>query len=100
MCTEILYDDDIVLMSETIEELRNTFLKCKETFEIRCLKVNLGNAMIMASVGITKKGISKSKVNPCGVCSLRVKANSVLFVHCNKWIHGRCAGVKEVTPKF
>ena len=27
--------------------------------------------------GITKDGMSKSKVDPCGICSLRVKANSV-----------------------
>ena len=34
------------------------------------------------------------------VCSLRVKANSVLCVLCDKWIHGRCAGMIRVTPKF
>ena len=34
------------------------------------------------------------------VCSLRVRANSVLCSQCGKWIHGRCAGVKIVTPKF
>ena len=44
--------------------------------------------------------MSKSKVEPCGVCSLRVKANSVLCVQCGRWIHGRCAGVKSVTPKL
>ena len=30
---ELLCDDDLVLMSETIEGLRNTFLKWKEAFE-------------------------------------------------------------------
>ena len=44
-------------------------------------------------------GLSKSKVDPCGVCSLRIKANSVLCVQCGMWIHGRCAGVKRVTLK-
>ena len=33
---------------------------------------------VMVSSGITKDGISKSKVDPCGVCSLRVKTDSVL----------------------
>ena len=42
----------------------------------------------MVSGGITKDGMSKSKVDPCGVCSLRVKANTVLCVQCGKWIHG------------
>ena len=44
--------------------------------------------------------MSKSKVDPCGVCSLRVRANSVLCLQCGKLIHGRCAGVKRVTPLF
>ena len=33
-------------------------------------------------------------------CSLRVKANSVLCLQCGRWLYGRCAGVKRVTPKF
>ena len=32
--------------------------------------------MVMGS--ITKDDMSKSKFDPCGVCSLRVKGNSVL----------------------
>ena len=53
----------------------------------------------MVCSGITKDGISKSKVDQCGVCSLRGKANSVLCLQCGKWIHIRGAGVKRVTPK-
>ena len=34
--------------------------------------------------------LSKSKVDLCGICSLRVKANSVLCVHCSRLILGRC----------
>ena len=96
---ELLYADDLVLMSETIEGLRNKFLKWKEAFEIKGLKVNLGKTKAMVSGGIIKDGMPKSKVDPCGVCSLRAKANSVLCLQCGKWIHGRCAGVKMVTPK-
>ena len=39
---------------------------------------------LMVSSGITKDGLSKSKVDSCGVCSLRVKANSVLCIQCGK----------------
>ena len=42
----------------------------------------------------------QSKVDPCRLCSLRVKANSVLCAQCGKLIHGRCAGVKRVTLMF
>ena len=53
----------------------------------------------MVSGGITKDGMSKSKVGTCscGFCSLRAKANTVLCLQCGKLIHGRCAGVKMVT---
>ena len=56
--------------------------------------------MVMVCGGITEDDMSKGKVDPCGVCSLRVKANTVLCLQCGRWTHGRCAGVKNVTPKF
>ena len=42
--------------------------------------------------GVTKDGMSKCKVDPCWVGSLRAKVNSVLFalfvfLQCGKWIH-------------
>ena len=43
----------------------------------------------------TLDGLSKCKVDPCGVCG--VKASSVLCVQCGKRINGRCARVKLVT---
>ena len=64
------------------------------------MKVRLGITKVMVNGGITKDGMSKIKVDPCGVCSLRVKTNSVLYVQCGKWIHGRCAEVKRVTERF
>ena len=48
------------------------------------LKVNLGKTKVEVSGGITKDGMSKSKVNPCGVCSLWVRINSVLCVQCGR----------------
>ena len=52
--SELLYADDLVLMSETIEGLRNKFLKWKDAIESRGLKVNLGKTNVMVSRGITK----------------------------------------------
>ena len=40
--SELLYADDIVLMNETIKGLGNKFIKWKEAFEWKGLKVNLG----------------------------------------------------------
>ena len=66
----LLYADDLVLISETIEGLRNKFLKWKEAIESKGLKVNLGKTKVMVSSGIAKDGLSKSKVDPCCFCSL------------------------------
>ena len=70
--SELLYADDLVLVCATIEGLRNKFTKWKEAFESNGLKVKVGKTRVMVSGGITKDGMSKSKVDPCGVCSLRV----------------------------
>ena len=64
-------------MSETIDGLRNKFLKWKEAFESKGLKINLDKTKVMVSGGITKDCLSNSNDDPCGVCNLTVKANSV-----------------------
>ena len=88
----------VVLMSEVIKVLRDKFLKWKEAFESKGLKVRVGNTNVMVISGITKGGLSKGKIDPSLVCCLIVKATSVLWVQCGKWIHVGCAGVKKVTP--
>ena len=55
---------------------------------------------VMVSGSITEDSMSKIKIDPCGVCSLRVKANVAMYLQCGKWIIGRCARVKRLTPKF
>ena len=82
--SELLGADDLVLMSETIERLRNKFLKLRGVFESKCLKVDLRTT----SSRITTDGMSGSKVDTCGVYSLTVKTNYVLCVQCCRWIHG------------
>ena len=64
------------------------------------LKPNLSITQVLVSGDITKVGMSESKVELCAVCSLRVRANSVLCVHCAMWIHGRCVRVKMVITRF
>ena len=89
---ELLFADYLVLMSETIEGLRNNSMKLKEAFERKGLKVNHGKTKVMDSGSITMDGMSKSKVDPCWVCSLRVQANSALCPRSGKWMHGRYVG--------
>ena len=53
------------------------------------MKVNLEKTKVMVCGGITKDGMSKSKVDLCGACSSRAKANSALRAQCDEWIHCR-----------
>ena len=61
--SELLYADNFVMMSETIERLRYKFLKWKEAFVSKALKVNLEKAKVMVSGGMLWDGMSKSSVD-------------------------------------
>ena len=49
LMNEILYADGLVLMSESIQNLKEKFLKWKEAFESKELKVNLKKTEVMVS---------------------------------------------------
>ena len=95
---KILYADDLVLMCETIERLREKFQKWKDELESKGMKVNLGKTKMMISG--SEGEINVSKIDPCGLCGKRVMANSLSCTKCMKWIHGRCAKMRRVTPSL
>ena len=70
--SELLNASDFVLMCETIEGLRNDFLRWKEAYEGKGLKVNLGKTKVMVRGDITKDDMHECKVDPHWICSLRV----------------------------
>ena len=91
----------IIILSMVFTHLVNILhRKWKEAFHSQGLKGNLGKTEVTVSGGITKNGLSKSNVYPCGVCGLTVKASSVLCPRCGKCIHGECDGVKRLIPMF
>ena len=94
LINEILYADDLVLMSESIENVKEKFLKYKEAFESKVLKVNLMKTEVMVSS--SKGEVLKSKVDPCAKCNKRVRTNLMMCTKCDKWVHGRCAKMKRV----
>ena len=79
---EILHVDNLVLMSKSIENLKERFLKWKEAFESNRLKVNLKKTKVMVS-GL-KAEVLKSKVDPCAKCGKRVMANLLMCTKCSK----------------
>ena len=69
---ELLCAGDLVLMSEMIKRFWNKFFKWKEASESKDFDVYLGKSKVMVSSNITRDGMFRSKVEQCGVCSLRV----------------------------
>ena len=95
LLNEILYADDLVMMSESLEDLRKRFQRCRSALEGKGLKVNAEKTKMMVSV---KEGeIVFSKTNPWGICGKRVESNAVCCTKCTKWIYGRCTKMKKVT---
>ena len=77
--SEMLYADDLVLISETIEGLREKFWKWKEAFESKGLKVNLRKTKVVVSGA--EGEVSVSKVDPCGICGQQfISRNEYFFV--------------------
>ena len=74
---QILYADDLVLMGEIMEELRENFDEWREAFESKGMRVNLGKTKLMVS-GMEEEAFN-SKIDPFGVCGTRVMSNSVLW---------------------
>ena len=74
LLNEILYADDLVLMSESMDELRERFQKWRSGLEDKGLKVNVGKTKMIVSG--TEEETVLSKIDPCGVCGKRVGSNA------------------------
>ena len=59
LMSEMLYADDLVLMSESMEGLREKFWKWKEAFESKGLKVNLRKTKVVVSGAEGKVSVNK-----------------------------------------
>ena len=67
--SELLYVDDLVLMNDKIEGLRNKFLKWKEAFESKGMKFNFKKTKEMVSSIITQDDMSEVKLTDVGLAS-------------------------------
>ena len=65
MVNQLLYADDLVLMSETMEDLKERFWNWKNALESKGLKVNTRKTKVLVSW--SEGELFKSKVDPCEV---------------------------------
>src|SRR5260221_3919772 len=89
---ELLYADDLVLMAESEEELREKLLKWKVGMEAKDLKVNVGKTKLMLG-GCGMGDVEESGTWHCGACGKGVGSNSLHCTSCLKWVHKNCSGI-------
>ena len=77
---ELLYADDLVIMSEDTKDLKERLWNWKDALESKGLKVNTRKTKMMVSRSEGK--LLKNKIDPCRVCGRRVMANSALCTKC------------------
>ena len=70
------------------------FDECREAFETKGMRVNLGKIKLMVS-GMEEETFD-SKIDLCGLCGRRVMSFSVLCTACGKWVHASCTDKKKV----
>jgi hypothetical protein len=83
---ELLYADDLVLMADSIEQLKEKILNWKRGMEAKGLKVNVGKIKVMIG-GEGAMEVEATCKWPCGVCNKGVGRNSIKCTGCQKWVH-------------
>ena len=92
---ELLYADDLVLTAESKSELERKFREWKSHMEDRGLKVNIEKTKFMITGDDEAEPVEMGEY-PCGVCGRGVGVNSIPCVHCQKWCHKRCSGLRSL----
>ena len=92
---ELLYADDLILVSETVEDLKERLHRWKMALEEKGMRVNVDKTKVMICGEGEKDGTcEKYGKFPCGICGKGVGRNSVFCATCSKWVHKRCSGIK------
>lgn len=95
---ELLYADDLVLVAESEDELKDKLRKWKNSMEAKGLKVNVAKTKVMI-LGEDRNREETGKW-PCGVCKKGVGSNSIECRTCKEWVHKRCSGIKGNLEKM
>ena len=90
---KFLYADDLVLMVETLEDLKKKLIIWKDNIEAKGLRVNVHKTKLACS----KHSLSVES-NPvkwlCSICHKGVGISSIFCQSCNRWVQKRCLKIK------
>ena len=87
------YADDLVIIANSLEELKARFLAWKAGMEQKGLRVSIPKTVFMIS-GTGLDTLKDSGKYPCSVCRKGVMANSILCTGCDHWVHKKCSGIR------
>ena len=92
---EDLYADDLVIITESLEECVRRLLTWKEAMEKKGLRVNAEKTeIIICGTGLDL--LQSSGKFPCTVCRTGVGSNSIFCNGCKHWVHKKCSGLKRL----
>ena len=90
---ELLYADDLILVAESEEKLRERIEIWNEGIEEKGLRVNISKTKVMKCQVVMVQAEDLGKY-PWEVSKKGVGRNSIQCTICEKWVHKRCSGVK------
>ena len=80
---ELLYADDLAILSDSLADLKNRLAAWKTSLEPHGLRVNVEKTKIMVSSAEHTKFSARNPKYPCDVCTFGVSANSILCTLCD-----------------
>ena len=87
---ELLYADDLVLISESLDDCISKFKKWKLEIENEGLRMNSKETKFML---FGSEYLRDSGAFPCSICRKGAGVNSVFCSTCSHWVYKRCSGL-------
>ena len=89
---ELLYAHDLVLMAETLQDLKKKLTIWKDIIETKELWVNVKTILVCSKDNSPVK--SDPIKWPCSICHKGVGISSIFCQSCNRWVQKRCLKIK------
>jgi len=90
---ELFCVDNLVVITETEDDLIKKLNEWKHNVENGDMKVNMNKTKVMIN-GECQKLMQKAARRPCDVCGRGDDSNSTQCTSCQKWVHKMCNGIK------
>ena len=92
---ELLYADDLAILSDSLADLKNRIPAWKTSLESCGLPVNINKTKILVPIAKHTRFSARNPKYPCGVCTFGVGVNSILGTSCDLWVHKKCSGITD-----